>query len=307
MRKVNIAVKIGKITLPNPVITASGTFDVEKYCDLIDINKLGAVITKTITLNKRLGNSPPRIVETPSGIINSIGLQNEGIDDFIKNKLPELKKYKTNIMVSIGGETQDEYIKLAKILNNADGISAIEINISCPNIRKERKLFAQDKKEIYKIVNKIRKATDLTLITKLSPNVTDITEVAKAAEDAGSDAISLVNTFFAMAIGIDTRKPKLGNITGGLSGPAIKPIALYLVYQVAKSVKIPVIGIGGIAIWEDAVEFLIAGARAVQVGTANFILPDTTIKIIEGIKEYLRKKKIYDITKLTGTLDVFLP
>ncbi len=304
MRKVNVAVKIGKITLKNPVITASGTFDTEKYCDLIDINKLGAVITKTITLNKRLGPPPPRIVETPSGIINSIGLQNEGIDDFLGNKLPAHRKYKTNIIISIGGETQTEYIKLGKVLNNSEGISAIEINISCPNIRKERKLFAQDKKATYRIVSKIRKATDLTLITKLSPNVGDITEIAKAAEDAGSDAVSLVNTFFAMAIDINTGKPKLGNITGGLSGPAIKPIALYLVHQVAKSVQIPVIGIGGIATWEDAVEFLIAGASAIQVGTANFISPDAHIKIIEGIKEYLRKKKIYDITKLIGTSGV---
>lgn len=295
----NLSTKIGKLTLQNPVMNASGTFDAEKCSDFVDINKLGAIVTKTITLNKKDGNPPPRIVETNYGIINSIGLQNEGVYEFVKNKLPQLKKYKTNIIVSIGGETQEEYVKLTKILNDNNGISALEINISCPNI-KHKKLFAQDKKEVFKIISKIRKTTSIPLITKLSPNVSDIVEIAKLAEEAGSDAVTVCNTFFAMAIDINAKKPKLGNITGGLSGPCIKPIALYLVWKVAKNIKIPVIGCGGIVNADDAIEFLIAGAKALQVGTANFVYPDATIKIIDGINDYLRKNKIKDINEIIG-------
>ncbi|MBM3254339.1 MAG: dihydroorotate dehydrogenase, partial [Candidatus Omnitrophica bacterium] len=258
----DLSVKIGKLILKNPVLVASGTFGYGKeYKDLIGINKLGAFVTKTITLKPREGNLPPRIVETPSGILNSIGLENCGLEVFIKEKLPFLKTLKTAFVVSIAGYTKEEFSKLAKQLED-EGVKAFELNISCPNIeyRKGKLNFSQDAKSTYAVVKEVKKSTKLTVITKLSPNVTDISEIAKSAEEAGSDAMSLINTILGMAVDIDTKKPLLGNITGGLSGPAVKPVALRVVWEVYNSVKIPIIGMGGIMDANDAIEFIISGA-----------------------------------------------
>ena len=296
-------VRIGKLRLKNPVMAASGTFGYAKEFEkLVNLPSLGAIITKTITLNPRAGNPMPRICETAGGMLNAIGLQNEGFDNFIKEKLPYLSKIGTPVIISISGNNIDEFFILAKRLDKIRSISGIELNISCPNINCEG-LVAQDAKETNEVVKAVRKITGKTIITKLSPNVTDIVKIAKAAENAGSDAISLVNTFLGMAIDIETRKPKLGNITGGLSGPCIKPIALRMVYDVSRNIDIPVIGIGGIMNSNDAIEFIIAGASAIQVGTANFIEPGVCKKIIKGMEEYLRKHKIENIEELIGTLD----
>ena len=298
-----LGVNIGKMKLKNPVMAASGTFGYAKEFEkLVNLKNLGAIITKTITLNPRTGNPMPRICETAAGMLNSIGLQNEGFDNFIKEKLPYLSKIGTPVIISISGNNIDEFFILAKRLDKIKSISGIELNISCPNINCEG-LVAQDAKETYEVVKAVRKITGKTIITKLSPNVTDIVKIAKAAENAGSDAISLVNTFLGMAIDIETRKPKLGNITGGLSGPCIKPIALRMVYDVSRNIDIPVIGIGGIMNSNDAIEFIIAGASAIQVGTANFIEPGVCKKIIKVMEEYLRKHKIENIEELIGTLD----
>ena len=298
-----LGVNIGKMKLKNPVMAASGTFGYAKEFEkLVNLKNLGAIITKTITLNPRTGNPMPRICETAAGMLNSIGLQNEGFDNFIKEKLPYLSKIGTPVIISISGNNIDEFFILAKRLDKIKSISGIELNISCPNINCEG-LVAQDAKETYEVVKAVRKITGKTIITKLSPNVTDIVKIAKAAENAGSDAISLVNTFLGMAIDIETRKSRLGNITGGLSGPCIKPIALRMVYEVSRNIDIPVMGIGGIMNASDAVEFMIAGASLIQVGTANFIEPGVCGKIIKGIEEYLRKHKIEKIEELIGTLD----
>ncbi len=299
-----IKVKIGKIKLENPVIAASGTFGyAREFEKLINLKHIGAIITKTITLNPRQGNPMPRICETSAGMLNAIGLQNEGIDNFIKEKMPYLSKIGTPIIVSISGNNIDEFFILARRLDKIKNIAGIELNISCPNINCEG-LVAQDKKETFEVVKAVRKITAKTIITKLSPKVTDIVEIAKAAEDAGSDAVSLVNTFLGMAIDIDTRKPKLGNTTGGLSGPCIKPIAVRMVYEVSRNIDIPVIGIGGIMNAEDAIEFMLAGADAIQVGTANFIDPGVCWKIVKGIEDYLRKHKIEKIEDIVGKVDI---
>jgi len=296
-------IKIGKLELKNPVLVASGTFGYAKeFSPYLDIKKLGGIITKTITLHPRQGNFPPRIVETASGMLNAIGLQNEGIDKFLKEKLPFLRKIGVPIIISIGADTIQGYVKLAKILGKVKGVSALELNISCPNVGGEHRLISQDKDATYQLVKETREATEMTLITKLSPNVTDIVSIAQAAKDAGSDAVSLVNTFLGMSVDIQTKAPRLGNITGGLSGPAIKPIALRMVWQVAKSINIPVIGMGGIMNADDAIEYIIAGASAVCVGTANLIDPSISIKILKGIEVYLKKNKIKDIKKLIGCL-----
>jgi len=293
-------IKIGKIKLKNPVMVASGTFGYAKEFEkLVNLKNIGAIITKTITLNPRQGNPMPRICETASGMLNAIGLQNEGIDDFIKEKMPYLSRISTPIIVSISGNNIDEFFILARRLNKIKAISGIELNISCPNI-KCKGLVAQDKKETYEVVKAVRKTTNKTVITKLSPNVTDITEIAKAAEDAGSDAVSLVNTFLGMAIDAETGKSKLGNTTGGLSGPCIKPIALRMVYEVSRNIDIPVIGMGGIMNTIDAIEFILAGATAIQVGTANFIEPGISGKIVKGIEAYLKKHKIERIQDIVG-------
>ena len=296
----NLTVYIGKLRLKNPVIAASGTFGPE-YGELIDMDSLGAIIAKTITLKARSGNPAPRVTETPSGMLNSIGLENKGLDDFLKNKLPELAKLKTKVIASISGDDDREFAQLARRLSKVKRVDALELNLSCPNLRGEG-IIAQDEKAVYKIVKAVRKVTPLTVIAKLSPNVTDIAKIAKVSEEAGADAVSLVNTFLAMAVDIDTMKPALGNITGGLSGPAIKPIALRMVWEAYNALKIPIIGMGGIMDWKDAVEFILSGAAAVEVGTANFVNPKTAVEIIGGIKKYMVKNKIGDIKELTGAL-----
>lgn len=301
----NLSTSIGKMRLKNPVIVSSGTFGYgEEYEGLIDLKKLGAIVTKSVTLEEKKGNSPPRIVETSSGILNSIGLENVGLERFIKEKLVFLKKLKIPVIVSIAAEILEDYVKLAKRLNKED-IAGIELNVSCPNVQSKNNLtFAQNKDELGKIVKAVRRITDLPLVAKLSPNVTDIKEMAKEAEAGGSDAISLVNTFLSTAIDIEKREPVLGNFTGGLSGPAIKPIALRMVYEVANTVDISVIGMGGIMNTEDALEFLICGADAVSIGTANFINPGITLKIIEGIREYMRNHQMKSLNDLIGSLRI---
>jgi dihydroorotate dehydrogenase (NAD+) catalytic subunit len=297
----NLSVSLGKLKLTNPVMVASGTFGYgQEYKDLVPLKKLGAIITKTITLKPRCGNSAARIVETYQGIINSIGLENPGIEVFFQEKLPFLQKIGVPIIVSISADKATRFAELARRLSTIKAIAALELNLSCPNVGK-KDLVSQDARATYQVVKAVRKATKLTVISKLSPNVTDITTIAKAAKDAGSDVLSLVNTFFALAVDINTRRPKLGNITGGLSGPAIKPQALWMVREVFQTVKIPIIGMGGIMNTQDALEFIICGASAIAVGTANFVHPRTTVEIITGIKRYLKKNKIKDIKKLVGS------
>jgi len=299
----NLAIELAGISLKNPVMVASGTFGYgEEYAQLVDLNRLGAIVAKTITLKPRLGNEPPRMVETASGVLNSIGLQNIGIDAFINEKLPFFREYDVPLIVSIAGETTDEYVQLAKTLQG-EKITGLELNLSCPNIKYDRKLmFAQNPQATHQVVSRVRKAISLPLMVKLSPNVTDIASIAKMCEEAGADGVSLINTFSGMAIDVESRKPILRQITGGLSGPAIKPIALRMVYEVHKAVKIPIIGIGGIMTAGDALEFIIAGAKAVAIGTGNFVDPLTPIKVIDGIREYMVKNKIKDIKSIVGSL-----
>lgn len=283
-------VKIGKINLKNPVMVASGTFGyAEEFEGLIDLKKLGAIVTKTITLDPKQGNPMPRICETASGMLNAIGLQNKGVDNFIEEKLPYLSKIGVPVIVSVSGDCADEFCELAKRLDREKHVDGIELNLSCPNI-KARGLIAQDKEATYETVKSVREKTGKTLIAKLSPNVTDIVEIAEAACEAGADSVSLINTLIGMAIDVETGKPKLGNITGGLSGPCIKPIALRMVWEVAKNIDKPVIGMGGIMTAQDAVEFLIAGAKAVQIGTASFIDPGISGKIIKGVEKWTKTK-----------------
>jgi dihydroorotate dehydrogenase (NAD+) catalytic subunit len=301
----NLSVTIGKIKLKNPVMVASGTFGFgEEYEDFFDLHQLGAIISKGISLKPMMGNPPPRIFETEGGIINSIGLQNPGFYDFIKNKLPYYKKIKTHLIINLVGNTQREYVELAKRFDEVPGISGLEMNISCPNVKQGGIVFGSDPKMAYHLVREVRKATRLTLIVKLSPNVTDIGSMAKGVEEAGGDAVSLINTLRAMAVNIHSRKPELGNIIGGLSGPAIKPIALRMVWEVSCGVEIPVIGIGGIMKAEDAIEFILVGASAIQIGTANLINPKTGIEVINGIKKYLIQNKIESVQKLTGLFKI---
>lgn len=301
MKSPDLSVEIGRIKFKNPVMVASGTFGFgEEYKDFLDLNQLGAIIPKGISLKQIIGNPPPRIFETESGIINSIGLQNPGFEVFVKEKLPYLKTLKTHIILNIFGYTKKEYIELASRCDELSGISALEINISCPNVEKGGIIFGTNPKMAYDLVRGVRKVTRLTLIVKLSPNVGDIALMGKSIEDAGADALSLINTFRAMAIDIKSRKPQIGNVIGGLSGPAIKPIALRMVWEVSQAVKIPVIGIGGIAKAEDAIEFILAGASAVQIGTANLINPKTAIEVIEGIKEYLIQSRIDCLKNIIG-------
>ncbi len=298
----NLKVKIGTLELKNPVIVASGTFGSgEEYKELVDLNKLGAIVTKSITLKARKGNPPPRLVETPSGMLNSIGIQNDGVDAFIKDKIPFLKSVRTAVIVSIAGHSVKDYGELAAKLDKVKRADALEINISCPNVKGGLE-FSREPASAFEVINAVRRKTGKTVIAKLSPNVKEVAEIAIAAEDAGADAVSLVNTFTGMAIDIDLRAPVLGNIVGGLSGPAIKPIALRMVWEVARKIKIPVIGMGGIMDCKDALEFMIAGASAVQVGTANFINPNAAAEIIGGIEKYMRRNKIDNIKELIGCL-----
>lgn len=304
--KLNLSTRIAKIKLKNPVMVASGTFGYGKeFEDFIDLKRLGAIVTKTITKEPREGNPPPRIAETPSGMLNSIGLQNDGIDIFIKEKLPYLRSIGIPIIVSIGGEEIDEFARLAKRLDDVGGIAGLEINISCPNLKdRRRKLFSQDKNLTHKVVKSVRRVTKSTIITKLTPNVTDITEIARAAQDAGSDAVSLVNTYMGMAVDISTKRPLLGNITGGLSGPAIRPLALKAVWDAYNAVDIPIVGMGGIISLEDVLEFIICGASAVALGSVNFVYPKKSIEIIDGLGYYIKSKKLKGIKDLIGSLKV---
>lgn len=292
-------------------MVASGTFGyAEEFKDFMDLKKLGAIITKTITLNPRRGNPMPRTCETPAGMLNSIGLENPGLRSFINNKLAYLSKIGTPIIASIASErSPDEFKEMARQLDKIKGVSAIELNISCPNIKVHSRklrtnLISQDPQSTYAAVKSVRKITQKTLITKLSPNVTDITEIAKAAEDGGGDAVSLINTLTGMGIDTETRRPKIASVTAGLSGPAIRPVAVRMVWEVYQKIKIPIIGIGGIIDTPSALEFFIAGATCIATGTANFINPKVTIEIIEGLKEYLIKNNIKDIKSLTGSLKI---
>jgi len=299
---VNMAVSLGRLKLKNPIMTASGTFGYgEEYADYIDLNKLGAIVVKGLSLKPRLGNPPPRIMETAGGMLNAIGLQNIGVDAFIEERLPFLQKFDVKIIANIYGESYDEYKKVAKKLSAAKGVHALEINISCPNVKKGGLSFGAEPKIAAIVTRKVKEETDLPVIVKLTPNVTDIAAVAEAVEKAGADAISLINTITGMAVDLKTRTSHLKNITGGLSGPAIKPIALRMVWQVLQRVSVPVIGIGGIMTAEDALEFLILGAKAVQIGTANFINPHATIDILEGIRSYLQSNQIKDVKQILGT------
>jgi len=304
-KETNLAVDIAGIQFKNPVLTASGTFGYGlEYTDFIDLNRLGGLIVKGLSICPSQGNSPPRIIETASGMLNAIGLQNIGVEAFLKEKLPYLKKFDTNIIVNFFGETQDQYIRVAEKLNLASEIAGLEMNISCPNVEKGGLSFGGDPKKTEALVLAVKKNISLPLIVKLSPNVSDIVVMAKAAENGGADALSVINTLVGMAIDIKSQRPLLANITGGLSGPAIKPVALRMVWQVAQAVDIPVIGIGGIMNAQDALEFFIAGARAIQIGTANFIDPAISVKIIEDIKDHCEKNEISDVNSIIGTLKI---
>jgi dihydroorotate dehydrogenase (NAD+) catalytic subunit len=301
----NLNVNIGGISLKNPVMTASGTFGYgREFETLVDLNRIGAIIVKGLSLNPSKGNAPPRIIETPCGMLNAIGLENIGIETFISDKLPFLKEFTAPVLVNIYGTSIEEYARLADRMDGIEGISGIEVNITCPNVKAGGVAFGVDCRSAADVVSAVRKKTAKPLMVKLSPNVTDIAEIARSVEAAGADSISLINTITGMLIDIDTRKPKLANITGGLSGPAIKPVALRMVWQAARAVKIPVIGIGGICTAEDAIEFMIAGATAVQVGTANFVNPRATLDILDGIEKYLLKHQIDNIHDLIGSLKV---
>ncbi|MEN3189998.1 MAG: dihydroorotate dehydrogenase [Atribacterota bacterium] len=306
--KPNLEVGIAGIKLKNPVMTASGTFGYgQEYTPFVDLNRLGAIILKGITLKPKKGNPPPRIIETPSGMLNAIGLQNVGVEILIKEKLPYLKKFNTPVIINISGDTIEEYMELVRRLEEVSkemGVAGLEVNISCPNVKKGGMTWGTEAKATYKIVSTIRKVTTLPLIVKLTPNVTDIKIIAQAAEEAGADALSLINTLVGMAVDIDSRKPKLANVSGGLSGPAIKPVALWMVWQVFQTVNIPIIGIGGIIKVEDALEFIIAGARAIEIGTANLVNPQATVEIIEGIEKYLMENNIKDINELVGSMKI---
>ena len=301
----NLAVDIAGIRLKNPVIAASGVFGYgDDYGSLVDLNQFGAVIVKGISLKPREGNPFPRMCETPSGMLNAIGLQNIGIDAFIAEKLPCLRDFDVPLIVNIFGEDISEFERLAGRLDEAGSIGGIELNISCPNVKKGGVEFGKDPKMVYELVSSVRKVTRLPLIPKLSPNVTDIVEIARAAKDGGADGLSLINTLLGMAIDIDTRRPRLSNITGGLSGPAVKPIALRMVLEVSRKLDLPIIGIGGIISHEDAIEFLLAGATAVAVGTAHFMNPAIVIDIIKGLTGYMERHGIKDISELIGGLKI---
>ncbi len=296
-------VNIGKLKLKNPVMTASGTFGYgEEFSDFMDLSRLGGFIVKGTTLHKREGNPYPRMAETPSGMLNAVGLQNKGVDYFIHEIYPRIKDTGTNIIVNVSGSSIDDYVQAAGLINELDKIPAIELNISCPNVKQGGMAFGVSAKGASEVVKAVRAVYGKTLIVKLSPNVTDITEIAQAAEDAGADSVSLINTLLGMAIDAETRRPLLSTITGGLSGAAVKPIALRMVWQVANKIKIPVIGLGGIMNWKDAVEFILAGATAVQIGTANFIDPAVTLKVIDGINAYLDRHNFSSVSDIRGAL-----
>ena len=303
--KPDLKTDIGGIEIENPVMTASGTFGyAREFEELVDLNRLGGIIVKGLSLEPSMGNKPPRIVETACGMLNAIGLENVGIEAFVKEKLPFLKKLSTPVFTNIYGKSISDYALLAERIDELKEIAGIEVNISCPNVRAGGLAFGVVPETAAEVVGEVRKKTSKPLIVKLSPNVTDITQIARAVEGAGADSLSMINTITGMSIDIETRRSRLANITGGLSGPAIKPVALRMVWQVAQSVKIPVIGVGGIVCAKDALEFLIAGAAAVQVGTANFVNAHATIDIIEGIEAFLIEKNISYVKDIIGTLEI---
>ncbi|GJL78443.1 MAG: dihydroorotate dehydrogenase B (NAD(+)), catalytic subunit [Nitrospinaceae bacterium] len=296
---VDLAVTLGRLELDNPVIAASGTFGYGlEYRPFVDLNRLGGFATKGLSMRPRFGNPVPRMVETASGMLNAIGLENIGLEKFLSEKLPVLQSYNTRIIVNFFGDTRAEYIEMAAALSDVERVDALEMNISCPNVEEGGVQFSSDPTVVHDLVEAVRKATGKFLIVKLSPNVTDITAIAKAAEDGGADALSLINTQIGMSIDLETGKPWLANQTGGLSGPAIKPIALQMVYKTVRAVKTPVIGIGGISNTEDALEFLAAGATAIQIGTANFIDPAITMKVVDGIRNYCQTHGIQRVDDL---------
>ena len=303
-KKPELNVTLGGIELQNPVVTASGTFGyAREFEGLVDLNRLGAIIVKGLSLQPTKGNPPPRIVETPCGMLNAIGLENVGIESFARDKLPFLRTLSPPIFANIYGTTVEDYAELAARLDALEGIAGVEVNISCPNVKAGGLAFGADPDSVFQVVEAVRQKTTKHLIVKLSPNVTDVTVIARSAEAAGADSLSLINTITGMAVDIESRRPKIANITGGLSGPAIKPVALRMVWQVVQATKIPVIGVGGIMTAEDALEFLIAGAAAVQIGTANFVKPHATTDIIDGIEIFLKNRNIARLTDIIGTLE----
>ena len=298
-----LSVKIHNLTLKNPVMTASGTFGYgEEFADFIDLERLGGFIVKGTTGSHREGNPYPRMAETPSGMLNAVGLQNGGVDKFCNEVYPRIKHLDTNIIVNVSGHSIEEYCTVAEKVNALDRIPAIELNISCPNVKQGGMTFGVDPAQAARVVGEVRKVYDKTLIVKLTPNVTNIAEIAKAVEGAGADSVSLINTLLGMAVDVERQRPMLSTITGGLSGPAVKPVAVRMVWQVAHAVKIPVVGLGGICTAADALEFLMAGATAIEVGTANFIDPAVTMKIVDGLEDYCRRHNINDINDIIGII-----
>lgn len=303
--KPSLSVDIAGIKMKNPVMVASGTFGYgREYSEVLDLNSIGAIVVKSLTLKERRGHPAPRVCETPSGLLNAIGLQNKGIDYFLENDWPFLKKFKVPVIASVAGESLEEYEKVTEELQEAKGLSGIELNVSCPNIKRGGVQFGSDRTLLRQVVSRARKRTRLPLLVKLSPNVTDIGEMAETAVDSGADALSLINSVNGMSVDVRTRTPKLANITGGLTGPAIRPIAVYMVWQAAQRVNVPIIGMGGITSAKDAIEFFLAGASAVAIGTANFINPRAAIDVANGLAEFLEEHKYKSIKELVGGLAV---
>jgi dihydroorotate dehydrogenase (NAD+) catalytic subunit len=301
----DLSVQIGALRLKNPLMSASGCFGYGlEYADVVDLASLGGVVVKGLFLNERPGHPPPRIVETPAGMLNAIGLQGIGVHRFVAEKMPELRRIGATVVVNICGTTVDEYVEVARVLSDVEGVAALELNISCPNIKEGGISFGSHLANASQVMSAVRKATTLPLIPKLTPNVTDVSSFAVAAEDAGADAVSLVNTFLAMAIDVETRRPRLSNVMGGLSGPAIRPIAVRMVFECARKVNIPIIGMGGIATAADVVEFLLAGATAVQVGTANFVDPFIWSKLQQGLEDYMTRHQVERVTDLIGAIEL---
>jgi dihydroorotate dehydrogenase (NAD+) catalytic subunit len=303
--KPDLSIDFAGIKLKNPVLTASGTFGYgEEYAEFVDLNKLGGVIVKGVSLRPIKGNPPPRIWETPAGMLNAIGLENPGVDVFIDKKMPYLRRFDTALIVNVFGYSSEEYVGVVERLDGVSGISGLEVNISCPNVKAGGMAFGTDIKATFDLLSTVRKATKLPLIAKLSPNVTDVTEFARAARDAGCDGLSLINTLLGMAIDVRCRKPRLANCTGGLSGPAIRPVAIRMVWQTAKTVSLPIIGMGGITTGEDALEFIMAGASAVAVGTASFVNPRATLDVLSGIEAFMQEQGVGSLRELVGKVAV---
>jgi len=301
----DLSVELAGLKLANPVMCASGTFGyATEYAPYVDCSRLGAIVTKAVTLEPRAGNPPPRVRETPAGMLNAIGLQNPGVGGFLKEKLPALCEFGVPIVVNISGRNVAEFVELAACLSEAEGVSALEVNISCPNVEREGMYFGTDPGLTRSLVEAVARTSDVPVIVKLSPNVTDITQIAQAAADGGADALSLINTLLGMSIDVETRRPHLGNVTGGLSGPAIRPVAVRMTYEVAQAVDLPLVGMGGIMTAQDALEFILAGATAVAVGTANFVEPASTVRVIEGLEHYCRRHNVARIADLIGALEV---